>query len=102
MRRTGPRPLGAALESVTGHARPRTLLARVQAVWAQAVGPAVAAESQPVSAREHTVSVACASAVWAQELQLLEPDLRARLNGVLGGGADDSVGALKFRVQRAP
>lgn len=100
MRRPGPRPLGAALESLARHSRPQTLLARVQAVWRQAVGPAVAAESQPLSEREGTVSVACSSAVWAQELELLEPDLRERLNGALGGSDGASVGALRFQVRR--
>ncbi|MGI8749014.1 MAG: DciA family protein [Thermoleophilaceae bacterium] len=101
MRRAGPRPLGVALETATGLARPRTLLARVQAVWSHAVGPAVAAESEPVSERDRAVSVTCTSAVWAQELELLEPDLRERLNGALRGDPDASVRVLEFRIRRS-
>jgi predicted nucleic acid-binding Zn ribbon protein len=29
--------------------------------------------------------VTCASAVWAQELDLMAPDLVGRINGLLGG-----------------
>ena len=100
MRRTGPRPLDAALAEVTSGARPRTLLARVQACWPEVAGPAVAAESAPASERSGTVSVRCSSATWAQELQLLEPDLREHLNRVLGTPAGSRVEALRFGVGR--
>ena len=43
-----------------------------------------------------TVTVACATATWAHELELLRGDLRARLNGHLGG---DSVRELRFVVR---
>ncbi len=85
---------------MTRLARPQTLLARVQAVWIQSVGPAVAAESEPLSEREGTVLVACSSAVWAQELDLLEVELRERLNKALGAAADAGVGSLRFRVRQ--
>jgi len=39
----------------------------------------VAAVAAPVSEREGVVTVACESAVWAQELELLRGDLEARL-----------------------
>jgi predicted nucleic acid-binding Zn ribbon protein len=87
-----------ALESVTRSAGPRTLLARVQAAWPAAAGPVIAAESEPVSERAGTVTVACSSAVWAQELELLEPDFRERLNGALEGSDGARLEALRFRV----
>ena len=43
-----------------------------------------------------TVGVACSSAVWAQELELLAPDLPERLNAALGGGGGAPVKALRF------
>ncbi|HKP90545.1 MAG TPA: DUF721 domain-containing protein [Thermoleophilaceae bacterium] len=84
MRRRAPRPIGSALASVVDDLAPATTLARVQARWPDAVGPAIAAEAEPVSEREGVVTVACKSAVWAQELDLLGPDLVARLNASLG------------------
>ena len=100
MRRREPRPLAAALEGVVGGARPQTLLARVQGVWEEAVGATVAAEAQPRAESSGTVSVECSSGVWAQELELLAPDLIERLNGALGGPGDGPVRALKLRVGR--
>jgi predicted nucleic acid-binding Zn ribbon protein len=58
----------------------------------------VAAESEPVSERAGVVTVACRSAVWAQELELLAPDLLARLNGRLESGR---VTRLRFVVGRS-
>ena len=98
MRRRHPRPIGAALEGVVGQARPQTLLARVQGVWEEAVGPTVAAEAQPRAESSGTVVVECSSGVWAQELELLAPDLIDRLNGALGDSAASSVRTLRLRV----
>ena len=64
---------------------PTTLLAAVQGAWAAAAGAAVAAEAEPVAERDGVVTVACRSATWAQELDLLQEELLKRLNGALGG-----------------
>ena len=50
--------------------------------------PAIAAEAEPVSEHDGVVTVACRSAVWAQELDLLAPDLVARLNGLVGASEE--------------
>ncbi|HEX5909721.1 MAG TPA: DUF721 domain-containing protein [Thermoleophilaceae bacterium] len=100
MRRREPRPLGAALEGVVGAARPQTLLARVQGVWEEAVGATVAAEAQPRAESSGTVAVECSSGVWAQELELLAPDLIDRLNDALGAPDHGPVRALRLRVGR--
>ena len=81
---------------MTGEAAPATLLARVQGVWRGAAGEAVAAEAEPVSERAGVVTVRCASAVWAQELELLSGDLIERLNSALGEPA--AVRGLSFRA----
>jgi predicted nucleic acid-binding Zn ribbon protein len=96
VRRRAPRPLGAALEGTLGEAAPPGLLARVQSVWGEVAGTAVAHEAEPVAEREGVVTVACGSAVWAQELELLAPDLVARLNARLGAGPE--VTGLHFRT----
>jgi len=75
-----PRSLGAALDRVRARAQPATLLGAVQGAWAGAVGAAVAAEADPVAERDGVVTVACRSATWAQELDLLQADLLAALN----------------------
>jgi predicted nucleic acid-binding Zn ribbon protein len=95
MRRRAPRALALALAQVTADLEPATVIARVQACWAEAVGEVVNSEAQPVSEREGVVRVACRSSVWAQELELLGPELLEKLNAALG---DRPVAALRFKA----
>jgi predicted nucleic acid-binding Zn ribbon protein len=97
VRRLAPRPLKAALEAVAGSAAPAGLLPRAQRLWGQVAGEAVAAESEPISEREGVLTVRCGSAVWAQELELLAPDIKARLNEALA--SEGEVRELRFTVQ---
>jgi predicted nucleic acid-binding Zn ribbon protein len=83
----GPRRLAEALPEVLSRAAPATPLAAVQAVWADAVGKRVAAEARPVEERDGVITVACASATWAQELDLLSGELLERLREALPEGA---------------
>jgi predicted nucleic acid-binding Zn ribbon protein len=87
MRRREPRPLGLAVAALAERLAPQTLLAEVQVVWADAVGEVVAAQAEPTGERDGVLVVTCSSAVWAQELDLMAPDLIARLNGLLERGA---------------
>jgi predicted nucleic acid-binding Zn ribbon protein len=96
MRRLAPRPLRLALERTAGMAAPAGLLPRVQAVWKEVAGAVVADEAEPVSEKDGVVTIACRSAVWAQELELLRRDLEARLNARLAGA--DEVVELRFRM----
>ena len=84
MRRSGPRPLAIALARVTTAAAPATLLAEVQRAWPEAAGEAFAAHAVPVAERAGVITVGCASAVWAQELDLLSERVVERLNEALG------------------
>jgi len=62
---------------------PKTLLGAVQSAWPEAAGPQVATEADPVAERDGVVTIACRSATWAQELDLLQRELLTRLNEVL-------------------
>lgn len=86
MRRRAPRRLAVALERVSGSLAPTGLLGAVQRAWPEVVGPAVAREARPVSERAGTVTVACSSGVWAQELDLMAGELLPRLNEALPHG----------------
>ena len=97
MRRRGPRPLATALDRLTAQLAPATLLAEVQRAWEQAAGEAFAAQSEPVAERDGVVTVACVSAVWAQELDLLSERVVERLNKSLGRPA---VRALRPQARR--
>jgi predicted nucleic acid-binding Zn ribbon protein len=95
VRRLAPRPLGKALDQALPGARPAGLLAEVQSAWPAVAGPALAAAASPVSERAGTVTVACESAVWAQELELLGADLARRLDDAV---SDGHVEGLRFIV----
>ncbi len=97
MRRRAPRPLAHALTDFTAGLAPPTTLARVQARWGVVVGDGLVAEAQPVSEHDGVGTVACRSSVWAQELDLMSPELVERLNAELSGGVGP-VAALRFRV----
>jgi predicted nucleic acid-binding Zn ribbon protein len=84
VKRRGPRPLGDALGALQASLAPATLLAEVQRAWPGVVGEAIAREAAPVSERTGTVTIACAAAVWAQELDLMAPMLIEKLNAALG------------------
>ena len=84
MRRHAPRPAGAAVSALADRLAPQTVLADVQRVWLAAVGDIVAVQAEPTGERDGVLVVTCASAVWAQELDLMAPDLVARLNELLG------------------
>jgi predicted nucleic acid-binding Zn ribbon protein len=99
MRRLAPRLLSNALDGVLPDVAPDTLLARVQGAWKGVAGPRLAEAAAPVSERDGVVTVACESGVWAQELELLAPDLIAGLAAALDG---PSPARLRFVVGSAP
>jgi predicted nucleic acid-binding Zn ribbon protein len=84
MRRRAPVRLAGAVHALAAQLEPLTPLAAIQREWADAVGGVVAAEAQPVAERAGVVTIRCSSAVWAQELTLLGPELVGRLNAALG------------------
>lgn len=94
-RRRAPRPAAAALRSALERAAPQTPLAAVQAVWPAVVGERIAAVAAPISERGGELTVSCADSVWAQELDLIQGDLLARLRDRLGESAPQT---LRFRV----
>lgn len=102
MRRRGPRPISDALRRIGHDATPPTVLARVQAVWSDAVGAAIAAEAQPVAERAGTVTIACRSATWASELELLAPVLLEKLNRALGDPDGTPLEQLRAKVAELP
>jgi predicted nucleic acid-binding Zn ribbon protein len=84
VRRRAPRPVSQALESFIAPLAPASTLARVQACWEAVVGAAVAAAARPLAERDGALTVICEAAVWAQELELMGPELLDRLNAALG------------------
>jgi predicted nucleic acid-binding Zn ribbon protein len=86
-----------AVRAARERAAPATLLASVQRLWREVVGEAIAAEAEPVAEREGVVRVSCRSSVWAQELDLLGPELTKRLNARL----ESPIAGLRFAPDAA-
>ncbi len=83
-RRRMPRSAATALESLTRTIAPASLLADVQRAWPEAAGEQIAGRATPTGAHAGAVTLTCESAVWAQELTLMAPQLVKRINTVLG------------------
>jgi predicted nucleic acid-binding Zn ribbon protein len=83
-RRPGPRPLTIAFERIADDVMPKTLLAEVQRAWPDVAGPGLVEVAEPVSERDGVITIACGSAVWAQELDLMGERVVASLNEALG------------------
>jgi predicted nucleic acid-binding Zn ribbon protein len=86
MYRSSPRSLSQAFGALNDELAPATLLADVQRAWAATVGAAIAEQAEPTSERGGTVTISCAASVWAQELDLMAPQIVARLNATLARG----------------
>jgi predicted nucleic acid-binding Zn ribbon protein len=101
MTRHSPRrqlqPLGAGMRSFVEGLAPATGLAAIQAVWVRAVGEGVASHATPTAERAGVVTVTCEAAVWAQELDLMGPELVSRINAALGAER-----VLSLRCTAAP
>ena len=95
MSRAAPRSISAALERFTAALAPATKLARVQGVWADVAGAAIADSARPTAERDGVLTVTCAAAVWAQELDLMERELVAHLNTALG---EEAIRELRCRT----
>ena len=97
MRRRAPRPAAAAIALARTRAAPLTPLAAAQAAWAGVVGDPVARVTEPTAERAGVLVVECRDAVWAQELDLMQAAVLARLREALG---EDAPTALRFAVRR--
>ena len=99
-RRRAPRPIAAAVEAALERAEPATLLAAVQSAWPDAVGEAIVREATPVSERDGVVTVACRSATWAQELDLLSGEIIGQIRQNLPAGG--ALEGLRFVASGDP
>ncbi|HET9198947.1 MAG TPA: DUF721 domain-containing protein [Solirubrobacterales bacterium] len=94
-RRRAPRPAAGAFKVALQRVAPKTPLAAIQSAWSSAVGEQLAAVAVPVSERDGTLTIECADAVWAQELDLMQGTLLEKLRGEVGEQAPEG---LRFRV----
>jgi predicted nucleic acid-binding Zn ribbon protein len=82
--RLSPRPFSLALDDLTAALAPATTLARTQQAWEPTVGTLIAQAGLPTAERDGVLTITCADAVWAAELDLMSSELVTRLNKTLG------------------
>jgi predicted nucleic acid-binding Zn ribbon protein len=97
--RRSPRPASLALDAVRDELAPDTLLAGAQRVWPAAVGPAIAGEATPTAERGGVLTISCSASVWAQELELMGPEIVERLNAVLERGSVTRLRCISIPVR---
>jgi len=78
--RTAPRQFGLALDAAREQWSPDTVLAQIQRAWPGVVGAQIASEATPSALRGGVLTVSCTASVWAQELDLMGPEITRRLN----------------------
>ena len=86
-----------AIDALTECVAPKTLLAEVQRAWPSTAPAPFSQHAEPVSERDGTITIACRSAVLAQELDLFSEAVIEALNGALGRPA-----VRRLRPQAAP
>jgi predicted nucleic acid-binding Zn ribbon protein len=100
--RRSPQSLGPALGRLADELAPETLLGAVQRAWPQVVGEVIAAEARPTAERGGVVTVSCSASVWAQELDLMAPQILPRLNAALPGGSVDRLRCVAVGHSEGP
>jgi predicted nucleic acid-binding Zn ribbon protein len=93
-----PRALGESLDRLVRSLRGTTArsLSGVFDGWAEAVGPAIAAHTKPVSVADGCLVVEVDHPTWATQLRFLEADVLGRLRDVAGV---DDVRRIELRVR---
>src|SRR5438045_6725160 len=81
--RRAPRPMAPAFGHLADELAPATVLADVQRAWPAVVGTAIADQARPTAERGGVLTISCSASVWAQELDLMGPQIVARLNRAL-------------------
>jgi predicted nucleic acid-binding Zn ribbon protein len=93
-------PLGPEIRRELGRFGPAAGMAEVVAVWAEAVGAAIAKNAWPARiGRDGTLHVSASSSAWAFELGLLEGTILQRLRSALG---QDAPPRLRFTPGTMP
>ena len=94
-----PRPVADSLAGLARRlgAPAPAVLGVVFARWEEAVGPALAARTRPVSLVDGVLVVAVTEPAWATHVRYLAPSLTARLAELAG---TDAVTRVEVRVSR--
>jgi predicted nucleic acid-binding Zn ribbon protein len=95
-----PERLGDLLGSVLRESGIQEKVAEASIVpeWADRVGGAIAAVTQPLRVSRGTLIVAVRSSAWLMELKLMEREILERINA---GRAEGHIGRIRFIMAEA-
>ena len=99
-KRRKPVPISEALTGFLQHRGLAKRMEQAEAIvdWPRAVGPQIAAVTEPISITpDGTLFIAVATHSWMNELSLMEPDLLRALNTVEGR---EKVRKIRFQLRR--
>lgn len=69
---------------------------RIWDIWAEVVGPAVAANARPARIKNGVLRITVSDSIWLQELKYLEETIREGLNNIIGRPA---VSKVEFKLK---
>lgn len=103
-RRRAPEPIASTLGSIIDRldSEGHFAIVRLVQAWPEIVGETISRRTEVVELKFHTAVVRVSGAMWIQELNLLKPEILARLAARVG---DDAVRDLRFvqgRLSRRP
>jgi hypothetical protein len=103
-RRRAPEPIASTLGSIIDRldSEGHFAIVRLVQAWPEIVGETIARRTEVVELKFHTAVVRVSGAMWIQELNLLKPEILARLAARVG---EDAVRDLRFvqgRLSRRP
>jgi hypothetical protein len=103
-RRRALEPIASTLGSIIDRldSEGHFAIVRLVQAWPEIVGEAIARRTEVVELKFHTAVIKVSGAMWIQELNLLKPEILARLAARVG---DDAVRDLRFvqgRLSRRP
>jgi predicted nucleic acid-binding Zn ribbon protein len=75
-------------------------IVRLTRMWPEVVGEAIARRTEISSLKFHTVVVKVSGAMWIQELNLMKPQILARLKGAMGNDAVREIRFVQGRLSR--
>ena len=94
-RTSRPKRIGEALDRALDPIAPKTPLAEIQRLWPAAVGPQIAAVTKVLEELDGTVTIECENTIWANELEMMSPQLLEKLASQMDGAAPEK---LRFRA----
>lgn len=88
MVRGGNESIGSILETIAGRMGIKKQIKKANVLndWAEIVGPKIAKETRAEHVRGAILFVNCSGPVWAQQLELLKPEIMKKVRAAVGPG----------------